>query len=282
MKLQTQSQPIYKLTGAGNDFLFMNLTDPKIREKLYINETDRRSLAIKHCRRNFDIGADGFVYVELINNDQEKIKWDFYNADGSSAEMCGNAARCMALFCYQLGISTSKFVFETLSGPIKAEVLEKEVAITMPPIKDQKPYQIINYKGIDYTYHYMDSGVPHTIFFVDDIKKVTQDIEFCKYIRNHKSFAPKGTNVTFAQIVSPNIINSISFERGVEDFTLACGTGAVASAFAFALYEKKTDNDNIAVHVPGGVLNITTDSKHPIKRGPAKFIAKILIPKENS
>jgi len=266
---------ITKMSGAGNDFLFLDFTDLTTKLNWDAHFNSRPDFTRTVCRRQHNVGADGVVFVEKLENENgPQIKWDFYNADGSTAEMCGNAARCMGVYCFKRGISPKSFDFLSLAGTIHVEVINNEqVSVLMPAIQNEKWGEVLNIEGQGVNFDYMDSGVPHAVIFVNEINENTKNKNFVSQLRNHISFSPKGTNVTFTKVINENSINSVSFERGVEDFTLACGTGAVASAFAF--HKKNPDTRVINVSVPGGDLVVDLSSQQPILTGPAKFIAEV-------
>ena len=117
--------PFFKMSGSGNDFIII---DNRLN---IINTKDIPALAAKLCKRGISLGADGLIFIE--NSETQDFKWQFFNADGSSAEMCGNGGRCAARFAFIKGIAAAKLSFETLAGVIRAEVLEKSVRIQLTP-----------------------------------------------------------------------------------------------------------------------------------------------------
>ncbi|MCI5127868.1 MAG: diaminopimelate epimerase [Candidatus Electrothrix sp. AUS3] len=171
------------------------------------------------------------------------FQWKFFNADGSVAEMCGNGARCAARFAFLQGIAPAEMRFSTLAGIIEASVSGKDVAVKMTDPVGLKMNQRITAERKEYTVHSIDTGVPHAVVFVDDIEQ-TDVRTLGNLIRHHQAFMPAGTNVNFAQVqgnainINNNAIKVRTYERGVEDETLACGTGAAACAIIAALLDQ--------------------------------------------
>jgi diaminopimelate epimerase len=192
-----------------------------------VPEDDFKGFVARICRRKMSVGADGLILVE--NTEQADFKWRFYNSDGSVAEMCGNGARCVARFAYLNGIAGENMAFETLAGVIHAQVTEKRVKISMPdPIDLVLDEELATSKG-EITISSVNTGVPHVVIeslTVEDVDVVALGRE----IRHHFRFAPAGTNVNFLTVGSGRSMAIRTYERGVEDETLACGTGAVAAA----------------------------------------------------
>lgn len=221
-----------KMQGGGNDFVIID-NRTQIEVLKYGKE------AAKHlCHRKFGIGADGLILIEDPKQPHAHthFSWRFYNADGSEAEMCGNGARCAARFAYLTQIAPSKMKFETLAGIIEAEVFphSNQVKIRLSDAKGLKTGLIVSIQGQLHTVHFIDTGVPHAVLFVSDLKNAPV-VEWGRFLRYHEMFQPKGTNVNLVQVLSPSEIAIRTYERGVEDETLACGTGATASAIISAV-----------------------------------------------
>lgn len=212
--------PFWKMHGGGNDFI---LVDNRYGA---VSVYDGPELARKLCRRKYSIGADGLILIE--NSDRADFRWRFYNADGSEAEMCGNGARCAARFAFLTGISGPRPSFETRAGIIHAEVTDGRVRIGLSR-PTNLALDIPLEAGGPLVVHHLNTGVPHTVIFTDDIASAPVN-ELGPLVRFHERFRPAGTNVNFVQIHSPHRISIRTYERGVEDETLACGTGSVAGA----------------------------------------------------
>ena len=265
---------ITKMQGAGNDFLFFDARKPEfVTDLLAFSQCSTRAQLVKKlCHRQFGVGADGFVFIESSKN--YDFKWDFYNADGSLAEMCGNAARCAALWAFKNKLCTEHLIFETLSGTIKASIEDpNHVRLWMTPAKELKFSKSLRIDNQNLNYDFINSGVPHVVLTLDNITTSDALKTLCSQIRNNDQFSPKGTNVTLIKKVSPKVIESVSYERGVENFTMACGTGAVAAALSH--HHRYSESLKIEVRVPGGILNVNLSENRPQLIGPAHFIMNL-------
>jgi diaminopimelate epimerase len=157
------------------------------------------------------------------------------NSDGSEAEMCGNGSRCFALYCAGLkGRSVIDLNIETLAGIIRAHVDKKQVRVNLTAPKDLKLEIPVKVNARSLHVNYIDTGVPHAIIFTDGLSSM-EIVDLGRQIRYHEAFAPRGTNVDFVEVTGDNSITIRTYERGVEDETLACGTGSVASALITGL-----------------------------------------------
>jgi diaminopimelate epimerase len=215
----------YKMSGSGNDFIIIDNRD------LSLNVGNLPDFVRAVCRRKISVGADGVVIIEP--SDTADFKWQFFNSDGSVAEMCGNAARCVAHLASLQGISGEKLSFETIAGIVNAEVHEN-----VPKVKltDPSPVTLgkkIALEGREFVLDIVDTGVPHAVNFVDNLESYAV-FDWGRKIRNHQHFQPKGTNANFAAVLGRHKMKVRTYERGVEDETLACGTGAVATVLAAA------------------------------------------------
>jgi len=230
-----------KMNGSGNDFIIIN------NIKRTFSSDEFRKYVPLICRRKFSVGADGVIIIEPSS--KYDFKWRFFNSDGSEAEMCGNGSRCAAKFAYIEGITGKNIKFETIAGVIEAEVKEDTVKVLMTkPFDIKLDYEIfINDKK--YYISSINTGVPHVVKFVKELENY--DVKrMGKLIRNHEIFQPNGTNVNFVTVEDKNTIKIRTYERGVEDETLACGTGAVAAALIS--YKKGFVSPPIFVRNMGG------------------------------
>jgi diaminopimelate epimerase len=208
-----------KMQGSGNDFIMIDNRDGVVAD------SDKVELVRHVCPRATAIGADGVIFLE---NDREyDFRWDFYNADGSSAEMCGNGARCVAVFANQVGAAGSNMTFRTIAGPIAASLVEggAKVKLTDANLPEEIPLPL---KAGERKVFFIDTGVPHVVVPVADIEAIDIKPDGSE-IRYHQRFQPAGTNVNFICRQGDEILIR-TYERGVEDETLACGTGSVAAA----------------------------------------------------
>ena len=220
--------PFAKMSGTGNDFIIIDHRKPLVSHEAM---SEFASLV---CRRKFSAGADGLILIE--DSDTADFKWLFFNGDGSVAEMCGNGARCAARFAYMQGIAPARMGFETLAGIIEAQVADINVSVKMTDPRNWKMHQEITVDEQDILLHSVDTGVPHAVIFVDDIG----EMDVCAWgsrIRHHEAFMPAGTNVNFVQ-EHEGALKVRTYERGVEDETLACGTGATACALVASLLDQ--------------------------------------------
>jgi diaminopimelate epimerase len=224
-----------KMNGAGNDFI---LIDNRAREI----DLDRSQIA-HLCNRHRGIGADGVLLLELPAN-QADFRMRYFNADGGEAEMCGNGARCFARFANRVAGAEGKISFETQAGVISAELASNLVILRMTEPVDLRLNVKLSLAHEDKTVHFVNSGVPHVVIPVPKIDVVDVGLEGAA-IRHHKMFSPNGANVNFIEKREPNKIAIRTYERGVENETLACGTGIVASALIFAA----TENTSGPIHV---------------------------------
>ena len=215
----------YKMSGSGNDFIIIDNRD------LSLNVGDLPVFARRVCERKISVGADGLLLIEPSST--VDFKWQFFNSDGSMAEMCGNASRCVARYAFLKGIAPKRMSFETIAGIISAEVNNDVVKVRLT---DPSPIQSIGklvFDDCQFVLDTIDTGVPHAVTFVNN-PETCNVFEWGREIRRHEFFQPRGTNANFATIIDRHKMRVRTYERGVEDETLACGTGVVASVLAAA------------------------------------------------
>jgi diaminopimelate epimerase len=216
-----------KLTAAGNDFVLIDNRDGRIDSKNYA------ALAAKLCDRRYCIGADGLILLEKSGIKDFKMK--YFNSDGSHASMCGNGGRSIAKFAYEIGAAKEKMVFETDAGIINAEITgDSRVKLDLYNPSDLRRNLKVDAADKVFEADFINTGVPHAVIFVDDIEEIDV-FKYGRIIRNHALFAPQGANVNFVKVSADNTIFARTYERGVEDETLACGTGVTASALISGL-----------------------------------------------
>jgi diaminopimelate epimerase len=232
--------PFYKMSGSGNDFILIDNRNKLIHE-------NASQFAVRVCRRKFSVGADGLILIE--KSDKADFKWRFYNSDGSEAEMCGNGGRCAARFAYIQKIADENLSFETKAGTIRAEVKGREVKLALLEPTDLRRNIEIPVDERIRVLSYINTGVPHAVKIVPNIENIDV-VGIGRKIRYHQEFQPAGTNVDFVQIADGHNILMRTYERGVEDETLACGTGAVASALISSLSGKV--KPPVSVNTRGG------------------------------
>ncbi len=249
--------PFVKMSGSGNDFILIDHRDP------LLSEDQLKGFIRKVCRRRFSVGADGLILIE--NSTKADFRWRFFNADGSEAEMCGNGGRCAARFAYVKGIAPAQLRFETLAGIIHAQVDGKRVKLEMPKPRDVKMDERIFIEGKELTVSSINTGVPHAVLFLKEINEIDV-VDMGRVIRFHPHYAPSGVNANFIKVEDDSTLSIRTYERGVEDETLACGTGVVASVLISAL--KGLVKSPVSVRTRGGeILTVHYEiEKDQIKR----------------
>ncbi|MBI1977895.1 MAG: diaminopimelate epimerase [Candidatus Omnitrophica bacterium] len=218
--------PYYKMAGSGNTFIVVDN-----RKNLIKNPNQ---FAANVCKSPESGGADGVLLIEKSKEKETDFFMRIVNADGSEAEACGNGYRCVGLYAAKhLKISNPRFIrVGTLGGTVEINAASsKAIKVKMIDPFDYRAEMKIPLKDRTLTASFLNTGVPHTVIFVGDLKNVPVD-EWGRLIRYHELFVPKGTNVNFVEITGKNSLSIRTYERGVEGETLACGTGSVAAAIA--------------------------------------------------
>ncbi|GAB7141316.1 diaminopimelate epimerase [Deferribacterales bacterium RsTz2092] len=256
-----------KMTGSGNDFIIVNNMDRRL------NVADIAPLVPKICARGVSIGADGFFMIEPADTKDVDFKWHFYNSDGTTGEMCGNGSRCVARFVHRLGYVGKNMRFLTGAGVIAAEIIDE----THVKVQLTTPHSLVIDKTLDagsrqIKYSYVNTGVPHAVLFVDDVESA--DVAgLGRLLRYHSAFAPAGANVDFVKMVAPDILRMRTYERGVEGETLACGTGAVASALI--AIEKGLVKSPVHIKTSGNIdMNVYMVNGTPYLEGEARLLSE--------
>jgi len=234
--------PFTKMHGNGNDFVLIDEY-----KKLKIPEKDKPSFVRAVCNRRFGVGADGVLFVQP--SEIADVKFRYFNSDGSEAEMCGNGIRCFARYVVEEGYTGRNPKIETLAGVIEVEVDYSNEWWIRVDMGKPKLDGVWDYKG--YKLYSVNTGVPHVVIFVNslnfDIVPIAREIRYL-------SLFPNGTNVNFVRVLDRKKIEIRTYERGVEDETLSCGTGSVA---AVAVANKlNLVNDFVEVVTRGGVLKV--------------------------
>jgi diaminopimelate epimerase len=217
-----------KMNGAGNDFVMIDNRSGDVRLQ--------PEQVVRICDRHRGVGADGILLLEKGSNGAD-FRMRYYNRDGGEAEMCGNGARCFARFANRVAKAPAKVSFQTPAGLIRGELHGEEVMLQMSEPKDLRLDLDLVANGVKEHVHFINSGVPHVVVPVAKV----EDVDVRKRgaaLRYHKEFSPAGANANFIEKAGPKKILVRTYERGVEDETLACGTGVVASALIFGATEK--------------------------------------------
>ncbi len=246
----------YKFQATGNDFILLN------------GFGDGVNLTIEQirflCDRHFGVGADGLIILRV--DGQSDFFMEFYNPDGSIANFCGNGGRTAVLFAFMQGLIQNSTVFRALDGLHKAQIIgQDKVRLQMNDVTEVLPTEY----GL-----FLNTGTQHVVRFVDDLDKI-DIIKIARPIRYAQKFMPEGTNVNFVKVLDKNTIQVRTYEKGVENETLSCGTGTVAAAIA--AYEKFDLQLPIMVKTRGGLLKVTFEKNDQVftnifLEGPAKFV----------
>jgi diaminopimelate epimerase len=256
-----------KMSGTGNDFILIDHRTP------FLSREEMPGFAKAVCERRVSVGADGLILLE--NSESADFRWQFLNADGSWAEMCGNGARCAARFAHTKGIAPARMRFETVAGLIEAEVTGQSVKLKMTAPTGLRLQEKLVVNGQEQVVHSLNTGVPHAVLFLEDIRQAPV-LEMGRALRFHEHFQPAGTNVNFVRQQPGNGLIVRTYERGVEGETLACGTGAVSAAIIAGLLGQV--RPPVAVTTSGGeqlTIHYTLAGQEISEvylEGPANFI----------
>ncbi len=265
------NQTFYKLSASGNDFIVILNFENKFTSE------EKSFLAQRLCRAKFSISADGLIFLEKSEKKEAVFSWDFFNSDGSPAEMCGNGARCVVRLVEELGLFKSPFYFETKAGLIYAETKGKRVKVALTTPKDLKTNFKLKLEDRELICHFVNTGVPHVVIFCKDVDAVEVE-KLGAQIRYHREFQPAGTNVNFVELIekeNQKYLKIRTYERGVEAETFACGTGA--SAGAYIAYKLGLVNKRVDVLTKGGetlTIYIEDKTNKIYLEGDTKFICE--------
>lgn len=237
-----------KMNGCGNDFIIIDN-----RQKI-ISDKNISELAKRICRRKESLGADGVLLLE--NSGQYDFKMRLFNSDGSEGEMCGNGARCIAEYAFLEGIVPKEMTFETLAGKICAQIRKPFVDIKVPDVNIDNIIRnkTITIENRDFIYTYLFLGVPHCVIFLEESWPEKEFFYLGHKIRFNKEYFPVGTNVNFVEVEQDNQLFVRTYERGVEEITLSCGTGSISSALVYSL--EKDKQPPFLVRTKGGDLEV--------------------------
>lgn len=222
---RTRTISFAKMSGSGNDFVVFDNRRGKL-------DKDLGKFAQTVCRRRIGVGADGMI---LIEKDEEcDFLMRYFNADGSEVEMCGNGGRCAALFAHLREIAGPKMRFKSKDGIHAASVNRNSVKLKMSDPAEIDLEIPLELAGRELSASFVNTGVPHVVVAVEDVRKIDV-LEIGKEIRYLPKFQPDGTNVDFVQVLPRGRLKVRTYERGVEDETLSCGTGCVAVALVVGI-----------------------------------------------
>ena len=273
-----------KMNGAGNDFIIVNNMNGEIAFDKW------PEIAELLCERHMSIGADGFMVVEKAESEEADYKMLFFNADGSMGEMCGNGARCICRYGYEFGLAGEIQKVETTAGLVIGERIDKRsyrIRINDPSvIKMDYPVEI---DGKEYACSYVelgDPGIPHAVVPMENLKDYPDHELFNlgRKMRYHEAF-PKGVNVNFFEITGVDQVYERTYERGVEDFTYACGTGTCSMVTILTL-QGKVSGKGVRVGMTGGELMIDVEREGDVIKnlyltGPTNIVARGIVTDED-
>ena len=273
-----------KMNGAGNDFIIVNNMNGEVA-------FDKWPEIVKLlCERHMSIGADGFMVVEKADSEEADYKMLFFNSDGSMGEMCGNGARCICRYGYEFGLAGEVQRVETTAGLVIGERIDKrryKIRINDPSvIKLDYPIEV---DGKEYACSYVElgnPGIPHAVVPMENLKEYpTRELfDLGRKMRYHEAF-PKGVNVNFFEITGEDQVYERTYERGVEDFTYACGTGTCSMVTVLTL-QGKVSGKGVRVGMTGGELIIDVERegeaiKNLYLTGPTNIVAKGIVTDED-
>ena len=251
----------WKMNGTGNDFIIINNIEEKIPEEKFPD------IARLLCERHLSIGADGFMVVEKPTEGTDAdYRMLFYNSDGSMGEMCGNGARCICRYGYENGLAGEIQKVETTAGVVIGERIDSRlyrVRLNDPcNLRFDEPVEV---GGRTYSCSYVElgnPGIPHCVVPIEGLRDYHEAelFELGRSLRNYKGY-PKGANVNFYEIIGPDHIFERTYERGVEDFTYACGTGT-GSVVTILTLKGEVSGDKVKVDMTGGRLIIDVDREN--------------------
>ncbi len=247
----------YKYQGTGNDFVMVDNRD------LFFPKQDVKLIAYL-CDRRFGIGADGLILLE--DDPEHDFKMVYFNSDGNPSTMCGNGGRCLVAFANFLGVIANKASFNAVDGTHTATIQDEVVSLQMNDVLEviEKPNSF-----------FLDTGSPHHVQEVENLKALNVNKEGAKL--RYGLYGATGSNINFVEQQSANSFSVRTYERGVEDETLSCGTGVTAVAIAMH-NSGKTKSNEVVIHAEGGDLNVHFDNDGGYKKvylvGAAKLVFK--------
>jgi len=249
----------YKYQGTGNDFVLVDN-----RQEIF--DKNNTKLIARLCDRKFGVGADGFILLE--NSEISDFKMVYYNADGKTSTMCGNGGRCLVAFAKLLGIITQNTSFEAIDGLHEASIEYDIVSLKMIDVEAIDEFE---------DHIFLDSGSPHHITFVKNVSDVNVKITGRK-LRYGAPYFEEGSNINFVEQTDTNAFKVRTYERGVENETLSCGTGVTAVAIA-SHKARKTASNHVVLNTPGGRLEVSFEThnnsyKNVFLKGAATLVFK--------
>lgn len=258
-----------KMSGAGNDFVVLD-------NRFYqFSGPELSAISRLICRRRHGIGADGVLALAEARSDECDYQMIYYNADGTEGTMCGNGARCIARYARSAGYGRRQVIIETASGAYRADVPPDEHAAIRiwfeRPARWQASFDLhAERPEFIADLYFLWPGTEHVVCFTDSLRDIDVDV-WGPLIRADRALMPAGANVNFVQVIGKNTLRVRTYEKGVEAETLACGTGAVASAAA-TRWSGRSTSEQIAVQMPGGTLHVGLQGDSVYLEGPAEAV----------
>lgn len=253
-----------KMNGAGNDFVVLD------NRGYGFSDDELSFLAKRLCPRRTGIGADGLLALNSADESDHDYRMRYFNADGSPATMCGNGARCLARFALAMGVGWGELLVDSDAGTYRVDEgesgrMQLQMEVPKEPVEVDPEARSETGLDSDHPLYQVWAGTEHVVIFVDEVDSVPVE-PWGRALRNDPLFAPEGTNVNFVEVEEPTDggvrIRVRTYEKGVEAETLACGTGAIASAWAtFRL--RASEARRVAVEVGGGTLGVHWDGPNP-------------------
>lgn len=249
--------PFYKYQGAGNDFVMLD-------DRSETFPQDKKQIQLI-CDRHFGVGADGLILLQ--NDEHSNFKMLYFNSDGRQSTMCGNGGRCIVRFAEYLGLIQNQARFKAIDGLHEAIINQEVIQLKMANVSEVQTFE---------NHIFLNTGSPHHIEFVKDLEDI--DVRnYGKQVRYGAPYFDEGTNVNFVKIISNDLLKIRTYERGVEDETLACGTGITAAALA-AFEAGKISKNEVSVSALGGELKVKFEKntsggyENVWLTGPAEFV----------
>lgn len=262
----------WKINGAGNDFLILDMRGQDIPQTRY------GAIARSLCERRLSVGADGVMFV-LPAKGEGDFRMRFFNADGSEGEMCGNGARCICRYGCETGLAGETQRVETAAGLVTGRRIDaRTYRVRLNDPTAVELHRSVTVDGRRYDCAYIELGVPHAVLFMPHLQETPPEalLPLARALRSHPKF-PRGANVNFYEIIGKDRFFLRTFERGVEDFTYACGTGTGSTALTLALCG--LTGTSVDAEMRGGTLHVDVEpdggtAKNIFLTGPAAVVAK--------
>lgn len=274
-----------KMQGTGNDFILID------NRAYQFSDSELSTCAAEWCPRRFGVGADGLLALDHPETPEADYRMQYVNADGSRATMCGNGARCLFRFAHQVGFEEATLSFDTDAGLYRAAYADDgqpQVRLFVPDVTEIQSGVTLNRNVPDAirALHYAHAGTEHLVALVDAVDEIPVR-EWGRHLRHDPSLEPTGANVNFVEKESTEgEIFLRTYEKGVEDETLSCGTGVLAAAVIVERIKDKASDGTIRVHTSGGVLRVgkTMSEQGPERylEGPAEFVFRGTVPRPDS